>query len=130
MNQEPFGRRELFAGTGGLFLCTLAGQKVLAGERANVERMALDVPVPPKVREAAAQGGAASSPTFVADTVGARREYWIQAETVKWNIVPSGRDAMMDEKVKGPTKFQAYAYRPYSAGFAAPLGPATIPGPL
>ena len=37
---------------------------------------------------------------------------------------------MMDKKVKGKTKFTAYAYRPYSPGFAAPLGPATIPGPL
>ena len=37
---------------------------------------------------------------------------------------------MMDKKVKGKTKFTAYAYRPYSAGFAEPLGPATIPGPL
>ena len=58
------------------------------------------------------------------------REYWIQAEQVNWNIVPTGRDAMMDKKVKGKTKFTAYAYRRYSPGFAAPLGPATIPGPL
>ena len=35
---------------------------------------------------------------------------------MKWNIVPTGRDAMMDQKVKGKTKFTAYAYRPYSAG--------------
>ncbi len=37
---------------------------------------------------------------------------------------------MMDTKIKGKTKFVAYAYRAYSPGFAAPLGPATIPGPL
>ena len=37
---------------------------------------------------------------------------------------------MMDKKIKGKTKFTAYAYRAYSPGFAAPLGPATIPGPL
>ena len=37
---------------------------------------------------------------------------------------------MMDKKVKGKTKFTAYAYRPYSAGFAAPIGPPTIPGPV
>ena len=49
---------------------------------------------------------------------------------MRWNIVPTGRDAMMDKKVKGKTKFDAYAYRAYSPGFAAPLGPATIPGPL
>ena len=129
MTADPFGRRELFAGTGGLLLCTLAGQKVFSGEHADVERLAGDVPVPPKV-SAAETAGAAAQPTLVANSVGARREYWIQAEPVKWNIVPSGRDAMMDRKVGGKTKFAAYAYRPYSAGFAAPLGPATIPGPL
>ncbi len=129
MSLEPFGRRELFAGTGGLFLCTLAGQKVFAGEQADVERLAAEVPVPPKVKAAEGQAPVAST-TLVANRAGARREYWIQAEPVTWNIVPTGRDGMMDTKVKGKTKFPAYAYRPYSAGFAAPLGPATIPGPL
>ena len=61
---------------------------------------------------------------------GASREYWIQAEQVKWNIVPAGRDQMMGKQVKGKTKFTAYAYRAYSQDFAAPLGPATVPGPL
>jgi FtsP/CotA-like multicopper oxidase with cupredoxin domain len=129
MSADPFGRRELFAGTGGLLLCTLAGQKVFAGEHADVERLASDVPVPPKVRAADA-GAVAPGPTLAVNRAGTRREYWIQAEPVKWNIVPSGRDAMMDRKVKGKTAFVAYAYRAYSAGFAAPLGPPTIPGPL
>ena len=44
--------------------------------------------------------------------------------------MPKGRDGMSDKKIKGKTKFEAYAYRAYSPGFAAPLGPATIPGPL
>jgi FtsP/CotA-like multicopper oxidase with cupredoxin domain len=129
MSPDPFGRRELLAGTGGLFLCTLAGQKVFSGETADVERLASEVPVPPKVA-AAERAGAAPETTLAVNRVGARREYWIQAEPVKWNIVPTGRDAMMDRKVKGKTKFAAYAYRAYTAGFAAPLGPATIPGPL
>jgi FtsP/CotA-like multicopper oxidase with cupredoxin domain len=131
MNREPFGRRELFAGTGGVFLCTLAGQKIFAGEKADVEQLASEVPVPPKVKAAERAGTTtSSSPTLVANAGGARREYWIQAEPVRWNIVPTGRDGMMDKKVKGKTKFTAYAYRAYSPGFAAPLGPATIPGPL
>ena len=37
---------------------------------------------------------------------------------------------MMGKQVKGKTKFTAYAYRAYSPNFAAPLGPATVPGPL
>ena len=36
---------------------------------------------------------------------------------------------MMDQKIKGKTKFTACAYRPYSPNFDAPIGPPTIPGP-
>src|SRR5207302_396248 len=45
-------------------------------------------------------------------------------------IVKSRRDEMMDRRVTAPTRFAALAYRPYAPGFARPLGPATIPGPL
>jgi FtsP/CotA-like multicopper oxidase with cupredoxin domain len=129
MSPEPFGRRQLFAGTGGALICTLAGQKILAGEKADVEKLASEVPVPPKVKAAEGREQAAS-PLLASNRAGARHEYWFQAEEVKWNIVPSGRDGMNDKKVKGPTKFKAYAYRAYSPGWEAPLGPATIPGPL
>jgi manganese oxidase len=129
---DPFGRRELFAGAGGLVLCTLGGQKVLLDRGADVETLASKVAVPPKVKaaEREATGAPVATTTLVADVAATRREYWIQAEPVRWNIVPTGRDAMMDKKVKGKTKFTGYAYRAYSANFAAPLGPATIPGPL
>jgi manganese oxidase len=128
---DPFGRRELFVGAGGAFLCTLAGQRVLADRGADVAELASGLKVPPKVK--AAEGTmalAANRQIPVIDGGGQRREYWIRAEKVKWNIVPTGRDAMMDQKIKGKTKFEAFAYRAYSPNFAAPLGPATIPGPL
>ena len=128
---EPFGRRELFAGTGGLFLCTIAGQKIFADRgEADLGKLSEEIPVPPKVAAAEASGttGAASQ-AVLARAGGTRREYWIRAEKAKWNIVPTGRDAMMDQKIKGKTKFTAWAYRPYSANFEAPIGPPTIPGP-
>jgi FtsP/CotA-like multicopper oxidase with cupredoxin domain len=131
LDLDPFGRRELFVGTGGAFLCTLAGQRVFADRGANVAELAAGIKVPPKVK--AAEGTttlAANRQIPVIGGGGQRREYWIRAEKVKWNIVPTGRDAMMDKKVKGKTKFEAYAYRAYSPNFAAPLGSATIPGPL
>jgi FtsP/CotA-like multicopper oxidase with cupredoxin domain len=37
---------------------------------------------------------------------------------------------MMDKKVPGKTTFTALAYQPWSPGFAKPLGPPQIPGPL
>ena len=40
MDLDPFGRRELFVGAGGAFLCTLAGQRVLTDSGANVAELA------------------------------------------------------------------------------------------
>jgi FtsP/CotA-like multicopper oxidase with cupredoxin domain len=37
---------------------------------------------------------------------------------------------MMNQPVKGKSTYAAYGYRPYSSGFAKPLAPATVPGPL
>jgi FtsP/CotA-like multicopper oxidase with cupredoxin domain len=131
MELDPFGRRELFVGAGGAFLCTLAGQKVLTDRAANVAELSADLKVPPKVKAAESNTVLASAKQIpILEGGGQRREYWIRAEEVKWNIVPTGRDAMMDKKIKGKTKFPAYAYRAYSPNFEAPLGPATIPGPL
>jgi hypothetical protein len=114
---DPHGRREFFAGAGGLLLCTLAGQKVLTDRGADVDRLATEIAVPPKVRSAEANGAgapaAAASPTL-ARAGGARREYWLRAEPVRWNIVPSGRDAMMDRNVRAKATFTAYAYRAYT----------------
>lgn len=133
MSPSPFGRRTFLAdAAGGLFLCTLAGQQVRTDQGADVDGLAGEVEVPPKVAAAQQGQGAYGQPsqtTLAANTSG-RREYWIKAEAVTWDIVPSGRDEMMGKKVQGKTKFQAYAYRAYSAGFAEPLGPAQIPGPL
>ena len=129
---SSFDRRELFAGGGGMLICTLAGQKVLKGEPADVERLAVGGRrcrrrSPPR---AAGETTLVSAPPSLARVDGAVREYWIRAEQVRWNIVPTGRDGMMDKKIKGKTKFTAYAYRAYTPGFAEPLGTASIPGPL
>jgi FtsP/CotA-like multicopper oxidase with cupredoxin domain len=125
----PTDRRQfLTAAGGGLFLCTLGGQKVSLDKQADVEGLSSQIPVPPKVAAAQAQPDYGSRTVLAASS--GQREYWIRAEEVKWNIVPTGRDEMMGKKVKGKKKFTAYAYRAYSANFAEPLGPATIPGPL
>ncbi len=131
MTPDPFDRREFLAAGGGLFLCTLAGHKFKATDHVDVDKLAAGVPVPPKVAAAERAGTTqlAAQRETVAATSGTIREYWIRAEPVKWNIVPSGRDEMMNKKVKSKTKFTAWAYRAYSANFKEPLGPATIPGP-
>ncbi len=133
---RPIGRRELVADAGGLLLCTLAGKEVLLNKQADVEQLASGIEVPPKVRAAQRRRArdpqaAAAEPRTVLAAAGAKtREYWIRAEPVRWDIVPRGRDQMMGRKVRGRTRFDAYAYRQYSANFGKPLGPAQIPGPL
>jgi manganese oxidase len=119
-------RRTFFGIGGGALLCSLAGSEVLNGEKeADLAALAANIPDPPGLRRATAR----QSQTAAAGG-GERREYWIQAERVTWTIVPTKRDEMMDEPVKGRSRFTALCYRRYTAGFAAPMGPATMPGPL
>ncbi len=131
MDFGQYDRREFLAGGGAVFFCTLLGHNLNTAKPANVEALARNAPVPPKV--AAAQGPADTqfvSTTTTTAAARAQRQYWISAEERGWNIVPTGRDEMMDKKVKGDTRFKAYTYRAYSPGFREPLKRGKIPGPL
>lgn len=133
MDPEGLDRRGFLALTGGALICTIAGQEVSTDEgKIDVEGLADRVAVPPKVAAADWSGGQPGIRRLASLPAGGQtREYWIAAETMKWNIVPTHRDQMTNQKVKyGKTSFSAYGYRPYSAGFKKALGPATVPGPL
>jgi FtsP/CotA-like multicopper oxidase with cupredoxin domain len=128
----PIGRRQFVVNAGGMLFCTLAGHRLTADSKVDLNHLGSQVPVPPKVR-AAQDGG--SSPLFISDTkahaaAGPAREYWIKAVKTPWNIVPTHHDGMMDTRVHGKTKFHALAYRSFSPNFGKPLGPPQIPGPL
>ena len=88
--------------------------------------------MPPKVQAAAARRRQpALAPTLVADRGGARREYWIQAEPVKWNIVPTR--ARRDDGQEGQGQDEVHRLRlpaPTRPASRRRSGPATIPGPL
>ena len=132
MGIDPLDRRA-FLGMGGMaFFCTLAGQKIsTGGDQVDIGALSDGVPVPPKVAAAQSRGESGRTELAALATASAQtREYWIVAEEMPWDIVPTHRDQMMAEPVKGKTKFTAYGYRPYSANFEHPIGPATIPGPL
>jgi len=138
----PIGRRQFVASAGGTLFCTLAGHKLTSDSHVNIQELSGGVPVPPKVAayyhaQAEAEAQAASRAAFVSDTrpraataTGAIQTYWIKAVKTKWNIVPTHHDGMMDKKVPGKTTFTALAYQPWAPGFAKPLGPPQIPGPL
>jgi manganese oxidase len=70
---------------------------------------------------------------------GAVRQYWVAAVPVSWNVVPNGRDAIMDESfTPAQTLFPTVVYRRYTRGWKHPLPNSTagsqpgtaIPGPL
>src|SRR6187401_2601939 len=99
MSLPPIGRRAFVAeAAGGLFLCTLAGKQFKANEEVPVEALNEGLEVPPKVAAARAAGGAPAAQTVLAKAA-PTNEYWIQAEQVKWDIVPTGRDQMMGKQV-------------------------------
>lgn len=118
--------RRAFLGAGGAALvCTLAGREVdLSKAEQDWAAIARDVRVPPKAR--ADRAVAAQAQPAV---TGRRREHWIQAEPVRWDVVPTRRDAMMDQPVRGRTAFTAWVYRAYTPGFRQPLTAASMPGP-
>jgi FtsP/CotA-like multicopper oxidase with cupredoxin domain len=123
------GRRQFVANAGGALFCTLAGHRLSANSHVDIDHLSSQVAVPPQVRAATAERARTE---YVSAQVsgGQTREYWIKAVKTPWDIAPNHRDGMMDTRVPGRTKFTALAYQSYSPGFARPLGPPQIPGPL
>jgi manganese oxidase len=80
-------------------------------------------PPPSRARAAQVQGAPQPQPG------GVRREYWVQARTVLWDVVPRRRDEWHGRPIRGPRQFRAFAYQRMSTGFARRLGPPAIPGP-
>ncbi|MCB0827947.1 MAG: multicopper oxidase domain-containing protein [Solirubrobacterales bacterium] len=132
MGIDPMDRRNFLGAAGGALLCTIGGQKVFQDKPTNVQKLAAGVKVPPKVAAANRNPGL----TKAAAVTGNRKEYWIAAEQLRWNIIPANkngkkRDQMLNQTIrKGKTTFSAYGYRPYTANWGQPLAQATIPGPL
>ena len=131
----PFQRvdRRSFLGLGaGALVCTIGGQRVVLekpGDAVAVDAAARKVRRP---RAKAAQRGSAAEGTFakpVPAPGGREREYWVQARSVRWTIVPKRRDEWHDHRVKGGTTFRALVYQLMTAGFAEPAAPAVMPGP-
>jgi manganese oxidase len=77
---------------------------------------------------------------FTAGPAAARvRDYWVAAVPTSWNIVPNGRDAIMNMEIDpADTIFPTVVYRRYSRGWGKALANAAqssadglaIPGPL
>jgi len=126
MSRRVDRRSFLSASAGTALLCTIGGKPVEISSHKQVEEV--DAAVRGMTRPAAIsepQG----FPTPTPAPGGKVREYWIQARTRLWDIVPTGRDDWHDMPVRGKSTYRAYVYQEMTTGFAAPAGPPMIPGP-
>ncbi|MEA2311196.1 MAG: hypothetical protein QOE28_1164, partial [Solirubrobacteraceae bacterium] len=124
-------RRSFFQlGAGVALLCTIGGEQVDLGKpgaAAKADALAARVPRPPLARPAAAQSQ--DFPTPEPAPGGQVREYWVQARTAGWNVVPTGRDDWHGRKITGRTSFRAFVYQEMTPGFAEPKSGLAMPGP-
>jgi hypothetical protein len=122
--------RRGFLGLGGVaLLCGVGGTRLNAATADQVDEAdaaARALPAPRGKLEAVDQQSFA---TPEPQPGGRRREYWIQARSVRWNVAPSGRDEWMDHRIRGRRTFRALAYQQFTEGFAAALGKPAMPGP-
>jgi hypothetical protein len=126
----PLSSRRAFlsAGAGTALLCTIGGETVDLSRRGGARRadaLAAQVPGPRFVARQADFPVAQPAPG------GVEREYWVQAETVAWDVAPTGKDDWHGHRLPGPRKrtFRAFVYREMTPGFAAYKGAPNMPGP-
>ena len=110
-------------------LCSVGGKTFDVSNSKDVELA--DAAAAKTPRPAAARAAAVPSqfPTPQPAPGGQVREYWIQARSVRWDIAPKKIDEWMKHRIGGRTRFRAFVYQQMTAGFAGPLGKATMPGP-
>jgi manganese oxidase len=128
MADRPTSRRSFLGLAGGTaLLCTIGGEEVEIEGPKGLERADAAAARVPKPRSALASQDV---PQIQPAPGGVRREYWIQAESLVWDIVPTNRDDWHNRRISGRTKYRAYAYREMTPGFAAPVTRGVnIPGP-
>jgi FtsP/CotA-like multicopper oxidase with cupredoxin domain len=114
------------AGAATLF-CTIGGERVDLSKPGAAERA--DAAAARVARPPAARRLAQELPRPAPAPGGVYREYWIQARSAGWNVVPTGRDDWHGGKITGKTSFRAYLYQEMTAGFAEPKGGLNMPGP-
>ena len=124
-------RKFLGVGAAGALVCTIGGERITLAtptDGARADELARKVKRP-KALAAATGERDLKFPTPTPAPGGQVREYWVQATSVQWDIVPTGRDEWHAEKVAGKTRFRGLCYQLMSAGFASALTPPRMPGP-
>jgi len=126
MDDRSTTRRSFFGLAGGAaLLCTIGGEEVEVSNSKGLEKADAVAARVRRPRAAAAR----DVPQIQPAPGGVRREYWIQAETARWDITPIKRDEWHGRKFPNRNGYRAYVYRQMTPGFAAPAGGINIPGP-
>jgi FtsP/CotA-like multicopper oxidase with cupredoxin domain len=127
MGDLPTTRRSFFGIAGGAaLLCTIGGEEVEVSGGDSLEKADA---VAAKVRRPRDARAAQNVPQLQPAPGGTRLEYWIQAETVQWPIVPTRRDEWHNRRIGGRMAYRAYVYRLMTPGFADYARGLNIPGP-
>jgi hypothetical protein len=122
--------RRNFLGIGGTaLLCSVGGHKLVARTPADIDQADASARALKKPRTARDPVDTRSFPTPQPQPGGRRREYWIQARSVRWNVAPTGRDQWMNHRIGGRRTFRALVYQLMTTGFANPADRARMPGP-
>ena len=126
MADHPTTRRSFFGLAGGAaLLCSIGGEDVVVDSPETLEKADAAAARVSRPKAALAQ----EVPQIQPAPGGRRIEYWVQAQTVKWSIVPTHRDEWHNRRINGKVTFRAYVYFLMSPGFAEPLHKESIPGP-
>ncbi len=129
------GRRGFLAagGAAAAFVCTVGGKRFEVRSPEDVERVdAAAARLQRPRRERGTPPDSADRLRFSAPEPqpgAVKREYWLGARTVRWDLAPTGRDEWMKERVPRRRSLRAFVYQLFSAGFARPIGRPRMPGP-
>ena len=101
-------RRGFFGLAGGAaLLCAIGGEQVtIDGPKGVARADAVAAGVP---RPESASRRLTAFPEIQPQPGGRLVEYWVQAESLMWDVVPTRRDGWMGHKVRGRTRYRAYA---------------------
>ena len=122
--------RRSFLGIGGAaLLCGVGGSRLTVATPEQVDEADAAARIVRRPAAAREPVDGQSFPTPEPAPGGQRREYWVQARSVRWNVAPTGRDEWMDQRIGGKRTFRALVYQQFTPGFGKPAGPAAMPGP-
>lgn len=127
MPRRVIDRRAFLGTSAGAFICTIGGRELTVrspADAAKADAAARSVARPAQAEPTGPFPAPQPAPG------GARREFWVQARSVRWDPIPTGRDDWHDVPIRGRRGFRAFTYQLMTPGFARAAAPPSMPGPV